>query len=126
MLNWLRKIKSALGLDGIFGASASKAPVKTIRYLLNDPTTGDVLVNIVPPAPCSLKTSINGYAGGGFAYNTPQGEAASCYVTINTVAKYLISLVDTGKTFTRWAAVTTLAVSPGLEGTSTLTTTGDR
>lgn len=112
MLNWLKKIKSALGLDGIFGASAPKSAVKTINYLINDPTTGDVLVKMVPPAACSLKTSISGYAGGGYAYNTPQGEAASCYVTINTVAKYLISLIDTGKTFTRWAAVTTLAVSP--------------
>ena len=112
MLNWLRKIKSALGLDGLFGSTSAAKPPKTINYLLNDPTTGDVFLNLIPPAPSTLKTSIAGYAGGGYAYNSPQGQAASCHVTIHNSAKYLISLIDTGKKFNKWAAVSTLSVSP--------------
>ena len=86
--------------------------VKQIKYLLNDPTTSDQLINLLPPTPCSLKMNIAGYVGGGYEPNTLQGEAAGCYVTINTVAKYLISLVDTKKTFTKWAAVSILNVNP--------------
>ena len=85
---------------------------KNIKYLINDPTTSDQIIELTPPTPCTLKMNIIGYVGGGHEPNTLQGEAAGCYVTIHTVAKYLISLVDTNKTFTRWAAASIINVNP--------------
>ena len=118
MLNWFKKIFNLTPAKRIPPKPAPKpnpkpAPVvKQIKYLLNDPTTSDQIISLLPPNPCPLKMNIGGYVGGGYEPNTLQGEAAGCYVTINTTANYLISLVDTKKTFTRWAAVNILSVNP--------------
>ena len=89
----------------------SPAP-KTINYIVNDPTTSDEIINVIPPDPCQLKMNINGYMGGGYDPHTLQGQAAGCYVTINTVAKYLLSNTITKKNMTKWAVVNVLNVNP--------------
>jgi|694.fasta_scaffold10665_18 hypothetical protein len=109
MLNWIKNIfKSVCTAKNKIAVT----PVKTIDYLLNDPTTPEQGVKIVPPTASSLKLNVQGYVGGGYAMHTLQGQAASCYVTIQNTAKYLISQNKTKKTFTKWAATSTLNVLP--------------
>lgn len=122
MINW---IKSILGIGKGKATPitlTNKAPQKqepekniapkTIKYIINDPTTSDEIIDVVPPNPCQLKMNINGYLGGGYDPHTLQGQAAGCYVTINTAAKYLISNTSTKKNMTKWAAVNILNVNP--------------
>jgi len=109
MLNWIKNIfKSVCTAKNKIAAT----PVKTIDYLLNDPTTPEQGVKIVPPTACSLKLNVQGYVGAGYDMHSLQGQAASCYVTIQNTAKYLISQNKTKKTFTKWAATNTLNVLP--------------
>ena len=127
MVNW---IKSILGLGSVKAAAitpaipkpapkpaqkqepAKKPAPKTIKYIINDPTTSDEVIDVLPPDPCPLKMNINGYVGGGHDPHTLQGQAAGCYVTINTAAKYLLSNTITKKNLTKWAVVNVLNVNP--------------
>jgi len=89
-----------------------KPTSNTIKYIINDPTTSDMMIEMLPPEPCQLKMNINGYIGGGCQLGTLQGQAAGCYVTINTIAKYLTKNIKTNKDLTKWAAVSVLNVNP--------------
>ena len=119
MFQWLKNfcnllfVKNTEFIDANKAVDAAKpAPAKTIDYLLNDPTTVEQRIKLLPPTPSPLALNIQGYAGGGWDMHTLQGQAASCYVTIHNTAKYLISQNKTAKTFTRWAATQVLNVYP--------------
>ncbi len=120
MFNWLKNIFNAKKRRTPKPVPSPKpAPIpsptpqiKKIKYLLNDPTTQDQILLLDPPQKISLKTNIIGYVGGGFEVNTPQGQAANCYVTINTIGKYLMSNITSNKNFNKWAAVSILRVNP--------------
>lgn len=129
MFNWIKKLFSfnkknkkpnnkkpmaafaAKDVDADLNSLALKTVAK-IQYLLNDPTTSDQIISMVPPTPSTLKMNINGYKGGGFGIETLQGQAAGCYVTITNTAKFLISKIKTKTTFGKWAAVSILNVNP--------------
>lgn len=114
MFQWLKKIYNLFysKKTKLLNATVPSKTTKTVDYLLNDPTTIDQRIQVIPPTPSSLQLNIQGYVGGGYASNTLQGQAASCYVTIHNSAKYLISQNKTKKTFTKWAATSILNVYP--------------
>lgn len=112
MFNWIKNIYNHFFVRNHNNLEATKTVVKPINYLLNDPTTPDAVIKVNPPVASTLKLNIQGYAGGGYAYNTIQGQAAMCYVTINNTANYLISQNKTKKTFIKWTATNILNVYP--------------
>lgn len=85
---------------------------KPIKYLLNDPTIEDLLIEVPVPEPTALSVLVQGYSGGGFDPNTVQGQAAMCYVTIANALKYMLSKSSPNKKIAKWAKVTNLVVVP--------------
>lgn len=81
-----------------------------VEYLLNDPTL-PIIKNIMAPiAPPNPRFTVVGYVGGGFPWNSIQGQAASVYTTIVNMINY-VNTVST-RPMTRWAATNNLAVLP--------------
>jgi hypothetical protein len=84
---------------------------KPIQYVLNDPTTPTLILEMLPPAPPEgMAFVVNGYKGGGYKLGTPQGQAANNYATIANSIKQ--NQVYCGKTFRNWAATARLNVFP--------------
>jgi hypothetical protein len=83
-----------------------------IKYPLNDPTVGDLIIDApIPPAPV-LSLLVQGYNGGGYDINSVQGQAAICYVTIANAMKYMISKSSPRRPIQKWAMVKNLVVIP--------------
>lgn len=85
-------------------------PNAPIKYLINDPTTTDLIIEVPPPKAAPLKMKINGYVGGGHPLGSHHAQAAMCYVTLNNALNYM--LANTNKEIKRWAATNTLMVLP--------------
>lgn len=85
---------------------------KPIKYLLNDPTTSDVFMEVPVPESPALNFQVQGFQGGGFEIGSIQGQAAMCYVTIANALKYMMSKASPRKAIQRWAAVSNLVVLP--------------
>ena len=83
-----------------------------IKYLLNDPATADLLMEVAIPEDPALNLRIQGYMGGGYDVGSIQGQAAMCYVTITNALKYMMSQSSPRKAINRWAMVETLIVLP--------------
>lgn len=83
-----------------------------IKYPLNDPTVGDLIIDTPIPQTPALSLIVQGYNGGGYDINSVQGQAAICYVTIATALKYMISKSSPRKPIQRWAMVKNLSVIP--------------
>ena len=100
----------------LFGSccqSAEIAPVtqKAITYILNDPTTPKLSMQLLPPVPTAeLPFTVMGYKGGGFAVNSIEGQAANDFVTIANSIKLVQSYAS--KPIKRWAATRNLTVVP--------------
>lgn len=82
---------------------------KTIDYLLNDPTTPE-LVGSTVYSETRLPVDIKGFAGGGFKISTPEGKAANCYSIINNSLNSLSLKIE--KFPLKWAATSKLNVYP--------------
>lgn len=87
------------------------APIKTIKYVISDPSTPSLIKEV--PAPTILSAprfTVLGYRGGGYESNTIAGQAANVYVTIaNTINQ--LNLV-TNKKLTSWAGTASLNIKP--------------
>jgi len=83
-----------------------------IKYLLNDPTVKDLMLEVPIPEDPALHLKVHGYSGGGFDINTVQGQAAMCYVTITNALKYMISKSNPKRPIKKWAMVNNLIVIP--------------
>lgn len=84
---------------------------KPIEHLINDPSTPD-LVSLVIPSKEVLKPEIavKGYNGGGHAKDSPEGQAANCYVTISETVQFYNNLSE--KPVPKWAGTSILEVVP--------------
>lgn len=85
---------------------------KPIKYLLNDPITDDLIIDVPLPEKPFLSFLVQGYNGGGYDINSVQGQAAICYVTIANAMKYMISKSSPRKPIQKWAMVKNLVVIP--------------
>lgn len=84
---------------------------KPIEFVLNDPSTPDLIKNILPPNYTGKNAFVvKNYKGGGFSKNTPEGQAGNCYVTIVNTLNYMNSKSE--KTLPRWAGTSVLYVDP--------------
>lgn len=91
---------------------AARFQNQPIKYLLNDPATADLLMEVPIPENPALNLRIHGYMGGGYDTGTIQGQAAMCYVTIANAMKYMMSQSSPRKAIKRWAMVQNLIVVP--------------
>lgn len=83
-----------------------------ITYLLNDPTTPNLVIPVdLPAKPTGMDFKIDGFSGPTSTMYTLEHQAASCHYSIvqgiNTMRKYLKTGV-----LSHWAAVQTLYVQP--------------
>lgn len=87
---------------------ASNTP---IQYILNDPTTPDLIVNVnAPVASVNPKFVVNQYRGGGYPLGSQEAQAANCFVTIAHTIEFLNKYTD--KPIKNWAATNNLSVFP--------------
>ena len=84
---------------------------KPIEYILNDPTTPNLIVSVpVPNIPESPKFSVQNYKGGGFSLGSVESQSANCVVTLCHTINFLNKYTD--KPMTRWSATSILNVVP--------------
>lgn len=83
---------------------------KPIEYLLNDPTTPNLIKNIDPNTLISSNFIVKGYKGGGFKKESIEGQAANCYVTISNTINFLNKKSE--KQIPKWPGTTNLYVLP--------------
>lgn len=92
-----------------------QAPVfqhQPIEYVVNDPTTPDLIKSVMPPVYDTAPSIIvKGYQGGGFSRITPQGQAANCFITVTGTINYFNGL-HPDRLITKWSGTSTLAVIP--------------
>jgi hypothetical protein len=86
------------------------AKAKTIKYLINDPSTNDLIIDTAIPTIITPPFRVQNYLGGGYALGTLQGQAASCNVTITKCLNYLKSKTSTS--LNKWQNKRTLVVMP--------------
>lgn len=82
-----------------------------IEYLINDPSTPTLKKNVTPPIyNGNPAISVLGYKGGGFSRISPEGQAASCYLTVANTINFVNSKVSTP--IPRWAGTSVLQIVP--------------
>lgn len=82
-----------------------------IEYLLNDPTTPNLVKSVqIPSDPINSKFVIKSYKGGGYAKGTAEFQAANCHVTICNSINYYNTQTD--KYIPRWPGTSILNVIP--------------
>jgi hypothetical protein len=126
MMSLWKKIMNFLGDNKTFQAvlAWSKRPqpiatpsvpssviMKPINYVMNDPSTPQLIKQVMPPT-YSGKPALNvkNYRGGGFARNSVEGQAANCYVTLTNTIKLVNS--NSERTLVSWPGTSTLQVLP--------------
>ena len=119
MFNLFAKIKEAIHVRWRPRPQSRPTPVQpaatptstTISYLMNDPTTPDLVVNMAPPIPPARPLyAVQNYRGGGYATNTVEWQAANCFVTIAETLNYYDSQAE--KPVGNWPGTSTLIVYP--------------
>jgi hypothetical protein len=84
---------------------------KTIEYILNDPTTPDLVSSVsVPDTSTGPKFSVQNYQGGGFPLGSSESQAANCVVTLKHTIDFLNQYTD--KPITNWSSTSNLKVFP--------------
>jgi hypothetical protein len=84
---------------------------KTIEYILNDPTTPNLILNVpVPKFSPAPKFSVQKYQGGGFPSGSFESQAANCVVTLSHTIEFLNKYTD--KPIVNWAGTPMLSVFP--------------
>jgi hypothetical protein len=82
-----------------------------LKYLLNDPTTPDLVVSVeLPPAPAVLNFKIEGYAGVTDSMYTVEHQAAMCHYSLVTAIHLMNKVLKTP--ITHWSSVQRLSVQP--------------
>ena len=85
---------------------------KPIHYLLNDMTTPNLAMKVIPSSIPYVTPpfTVHKYEGGGFENNQIQSQAANCFVTISNTLDFYMK--TGGKRLTRWAGASDLTVIP--------------
>ena len=80
-----------------------------VKYILNDPTTPDLMVDMeIPSKPAYCDFKVDGFRGGSTQLNTLEHQAACCQVT-------LINGINLANLYARvdhWSSVSQLFVQP--------------
>ena len=88
-----------------------KKPSPKIQYLMQDPNLPNLTKQIDPPIyknpPAFL---VKGYVGAGHAKETPQGQAANCFVTISNTLNYFKS--KSTISIPNWPGTSSLQIIP--------------
>ena len=80
-----------------------------VKYILNDPTTPDLMVDMeIPAKPAQCDFKVDGFRGGADQLNTLEHQAANCQTTIING----INLVNRYINVARWSSVAQLFVQP--------------
>lgn len=107
----IAKIKKFFGIEdnkkSIVYMSSSN---DTINYIINDPTTSDLVLNINTPEKPKPEIAVSGFVGGGQDPSSIQGQAAQCYATISNCLKYISN--KTLKPIKGWSSTKVLNVYP--------------
>ena len=107
-LKWKLKTKP---VEPVVEKVASIIKNKNINYLINDPTTPDLIKLILPPEYIgSPKFTVRNYNGGGYTKESYQGQAASCFITVSNTINYINSKTD--RKIPRWPGTSNLQVIP--------------
>lgn len=83
---------------------------KLVHYVLNDPSTPELLKDITPPVATTPPYIVKDYVGGGEPISTKGGHSANCFVTITNALDYYRRM--TSKPLTKWAGTSVLRVFP--------------
>jgi hypothetical protein len=87
-----------------------KAEGDEVEYYYNDPATPKLKIfTPVPEAPASPTFEVAGYEGGGFVYDSTQGRAAECFVTIANSIRQIQTFTED---FQSWSVTDKLNISP--------------
>lgn len=93
-----------------------KAPIvinndKPIQFVMNDPSTPDLIKNVLPPKYNGVSAfAVKNYKGGGFSRTSEEGQAANCFVVVTNTLNYFNS--KSSKTIPSWPGTSTLQVVP--------------
>lgn len=80
-----------------------------VKYILNDPTTPDLMVDMeIPAKPAQCDFKVDGFRGGADQLNTLEHQAANCQVTLITG----INLACRYTNLNHWSSVSQLQVQP--------------
>jgi len=119
MLNLIKLFKQAFGFsessDIISDPQVIEAMSTLVPYLLNDPTTPELVIDIeLPDHPKKLDFGVKGYNRGIIKkIGSPQHQAANCYITVANCIHYMQSIISQSQQpVQRWAAVKKLSVVP--------------
>lgn len=84
---------------------------KPIEYLLNDPTTPDLVVSVAPPIPPAKPAfAVAKYQGGGFPRGSVEAQAANCFVTATKLIEFVNKYTDVP--LQSWAGTQMLTINP--------------
>lgn len=84
---------------------------KPIQFVMNDPSTPDLIKEIIAPVYTGKSAFIvKNYKGGGFGRSTLEGQAANCFSVVTNTLNFFNSKTD--RVFPRWAGTSTLQVVP--------------
>lgn len=115
-MQWLEDLLA--WFRGLFGLNNEEGeqnnllmPGKTVEYLINDPTTPDLKMNVIPPdIPKVMPILVRGYKGPGFKLGTVEGQAAQALVTVGNSLKQL-SVYSEGA-LKKWSRTRQLTIWP--------------
>lgn len=126
-MKFFDRIMSFFGLEKVMGASRvvfrrpsrhlpkpqNTNPIsdKPIEYILNDPTTPNLVLSVPVPARLAKPAfSVDSYRGGGFPPGSVESQAANCFVTITKTIEFLNKYTD--KPLEKWASTSSIRVLP--------------